>query len=101
MSKVAELDDFEMAAFSWIVTREWNNPLLTENLKVIVKIEDINNTYLAVLRIPYLLDWLMYLGGWMSRDHSCKVRMDPATCSIGVRIIRLVGYLVNTSWDLR
>ena len=34
MSKVAEFDDFEMAAYSWVVAREWNNPLLTENLKV-------------------------------------------------------------------
>ena len=34
MSKVAEFDDFEMAAYSWVMAREWNNPLLTENLKV-------------------------------------------------------------------
>ena len=47
LSKVAEFDDFEMAAFSWIVTREWNNPLLSENLKVIVKREDVNNILLC------------------------------------------------------
>ena len=34
MAKVAEFDDFEMAAFSWIVSKEWNNPMLTEKLKV-------------------------------------------------------------------
>ena len=34
LSKLSEFDDFEMAAISWIVSKEWDNPLLTDDVRV-------------------------------------------------------------------
>ena len=34
LSKLSEFDDFEMAAISWIVSKEWDNPLLTDDIRV-------------------------------------------------------------------
>ena len=34
VDKIHDLDDFEMAGLSWIVTHEWRNPLLSEHVKV-------------------------------------------------------------------
>ena len=34
LGKIHELDDFEMAGLSWIVTHEWRNPLLSDTVKV-------------------------------------------------------------------
>ena len=36
LGKIHDLDDFEMAGLSWIVTHEWRNPLLSDTVKVII-----------------------------------------------------------------
>ena len=34
LDKIHDLDDFEMAGLSWIVSHEWRNPLLSDTVKV-------------------------------------------------------------------
>ena len=36
LDKIHDLDDFEMAGLSWIVSHEWRNPLLSDSVKVII-----------------------------------------------------------------
>ena len=36
LDKIHDLDDFEMAGLSWIVSQEWRNPLLSDSVKVII-----------------------------------------------------------------
>ena len=34
MAELPDFDDFHMAAISWVVAREWDNPLLSDQVKV-------------------------------------------------------------------
>ena len=43
LGKIHDLDDFEMAGLSWIVTHEWRNPLLSDTVKVIITPNIINS----------------------------------------------------------
>ena len=34
MAELPDFDDFHMAAISWVVAREWDNPMLSDTVKV-------------------------------------------------------------------
>ena len=94
MGKLSEFDDFEMAAISWIVSKEWDNPLLSDDVRVRYLISQTGFQFKKCnSRMEFLVDWLMFHGGLMKKDPFSKEKMD--TWNIGVKTIRLVGFQDN------
>ena len=44
MAELPDFDDFHMAAISWVVAREWDNPLLSDQVKVVTFIQQFSSS---------------------------------------------------------